>query len=480
MQPRANGSAHAIRSTRPTSDRKQGRMAQALQSQVFLALRAIMGLPYCMRTGWAEVALRLGLVLSTLAVAACAGAPRESASLGAQTSALQGGAVDFSDRAAVGVLVHHPGGRSLCSGALISANVAIVARHCLSEVEVDRTTCGQELGPAVSPLAVEVTTAVTSDRSLPDDGGAVHAVNQIGFVPGGSDACGFDVAFVTLTTPCGPAEATPLVPRETPAQPSESYSALGYGMTCDDAGLERCYLESGTRRRADGLKVACTTDCPRDRVATSEWQGDRGACLGDSGGPALDANGRLIGIAVRGTNDATGNCIEPIYAGMDTWMHTLKQAVRSSADAAGLAVPSWARLGDADVDTGDAPPGEDAGPSRPLSDAGPTLSDATFYKDTGSTTIPYDAADRGANGSAPSAGGAIETADGAALGDGGSSLGTTPEETPVHEGCSCAIEPRKSPYRAGPSSLLLVGLGLSPVRRLRPRRRRTFPLGVRS
>ena len=98
---------------------------------------------------------------------------------------------DSVDRAVVGLLVQRTAGRQTCSGTLIAANLVATARHCISESPPDSVRCGHApLGAAVPPAAIDVTTTLTTDHSLPDDGGAHHAVTAIDLAPGGDDACG--------------------------------------------------------------------------------------------------------------------------------------------------------------------------------------------------------------------------------------------------------------------------------------------------
>jgi hypothetical protein len=98
---------------------------------------------------------------------------------------------------------------------------------------------------------LDVTTTVTTDNSAPDDGGAHHAVVEIHLVPGDDDACGFDLAALVLADVVEAGEAVPMSPRfEPPIADRDPYSAIGFGATCPiSSGQERCYIESGTRRR---------------------------------------------------------------------------------------------------------------------------------------------------------------------------------------------------------------------------------------
>jgi MYXO-CTERM domain-containing protein len=278
-------------------------------------------------------------LLAVLFVSRAACAPSAPApDLASSGAPLQGGSLAATDRASVGLAAWRAGRSYLCSGALVSPNVVLAARHCVTTALITTVTCGAT--PLGSSLSFDQIT-VTTDKSLPDDAGAEHAVKSIAVVSG-DDACGADLAFLVLSDPVSPSEATPYAPRFSPPAPGEPYGAVGYGETCADASSELCYLESGQRRRRDGLAVACVDDCPRDRISVTEWGGEAGLCLGDSGGPALDEQGRLIGIAVRGETDAVGNCTGPVYSLLSSWEAEIRAAVKASAAQAGIELPAWA------------------------------------------------------------------------------------------------------------------------------------------
>src|SRR5262249_135144 len=152
---------------------------------------------------------------------------------------------------------------------------------------------------------------------------------------------GFDLAAIVLADAAGASEAEPIVPRfDPPVRDHETYSALGFGATCSLSSInESCYLQSGTRRRVDGLSVQCAEHCPDWRYAATEFQGDRDLCEGDSGGPALDASGRVIGIGARGSSDADGNCVDGVYVRLSSWRDFLTAVVREAAGDA--AAPAW-------------------------------------------------------------------------------------------------------------------------------------------
>jgi hypothetical protein len=100
------------------------------------------------------------------------------------------------------------------------------------------------------------------------------------------------------------------------------------------------------RRIREGLSIACASDCPGG--AESEWVGEAGVCGGDSGGPALDAGGRLIGVASRGA----AGCVSPTYASLsdEGWGTSLRTAVQNAAADGDSPVPGWAVEADDDDD----------------------------------------------------------------------------------------------------------------------------------
>jgi MYXO-CTERM domain-containing protein len=109
------------------------------------------------------------------------------------------------------------------------------------------------------------------------------------------------------------------------AQIGQKYSAVGFGLP-----------EAGRRMRLDGLQVQCLDDCPPGQInAKREWGGDKGLMSGDSGGPALDLDGRVIGVASR--SDGAVSCYEDLYVARD-W---LRGAMVEIAQETGVALPPW-------------------------------------------------------------------------------------------------------------------------------------------
>ncbi|TNF37402.1 MAG: trypsin-like serine protease, partial [Deltaproteobacteria bacterium] len=254
--------------------------------------------------------------------------------------AISGGYVSSQDTAVVGI-VSFSGGLGICSGSLIMPNLVLTARHCVAPVR-NEVNGGVDcdltyFGSNYSPGQLYVTTTTT----LQQGGQYYHAAREI-ITPTSTAFCGNDVAMVVLDEPIYGDEATPLVPRVDSAivvnapfsAPGEEYYAVGYGVTADDKD------DSGARRRRDDLNATCVeSQCPTYFGMTdTEWLGDTGICSGDSGGPAIDLQDRVIGVVSRGGM----NCSTPIYGSVHAWGDWIKETALHAAQLGGTTPPNWA------------------------------------------------------------------------------------------------------------------------------------------
>jgi len=204
---------------------------------------------------------------------------------------------------------------TICSGIVVAPRVVITARHCVAPIENGPTVdCSvTRFGDTVDPNAVIVGT--TTSGSTPNRQHAVRAV----LVPSDRGFCGNDIAALILTQSVAEAPVMPL--RDQPARKNEEFTAIGFGRDGNE--------KSGTRRRREGLHVSCVGgDCSTTRVTSGEWWGDGAVCDGDSGGPALDIDGRVLGIASRKRDGCSGSVYVDLASSKQFVARALDEAER--------------------------------------------------------------------------------------------------------------------------------------------------------
>jgi MYXO-CTERM domain-containing protein len=236
---------------------------------------------------------------------------------GRLVAAIRGGEPAPADSNVVAV-VNFAGGH--CSGSLLTPHLVLSARHCVADTfDKDAPViCGEtDFRDPDSPGAV----FVVAKPEITSDPADYRALGEIVLPEGvASDLCGTDVVLLVLKEPIE--GIRPLEPRlDVPVAAGEHYSAVGFGVDEAEDGHP-----AGVRKRLDDLQVECSGDqCQFDDIRGNEWLGSGGPCSGDSGGPALDVDGRVIGVVSRGTD----GCGEPVFgdvASRSEWLRA--QAIR--------------------------------------------------------------------------------------------------------------------------------------------------------
>jgi trypsin len=255
--------------------------------------------------------------------------------VGELSQSLVGGQLDRDHDAVLAVVASTRSATSLCTGTLIAPNLVLTAQHCVANIAENQVDCASSrFGDRFDADSLGVAPYATlSGRTR------YFPVAEV-VLPGEGDAlCGHDIALLILGGRFDVAELPAVDPRlDVPAARGESYTAVGFG----DAQAEG---DPGVRRARDGLSVVCgARDCGGGSVLTdSEFVGEESVCEGDSGGPALDASGRVIGVASRGAED----CGIAVYSAVAYWGDWMISTATRAAEIGQYEAPGWAQVEDA-------------------------------------------------------------------------------------------------------------------------------------
>src|SRR5450432_1965900 len=254
-------------------------------------------------------------VIALVSLAACSsGAGSGDAAF--SEDAIVGGHSDTKDAAVVAIDI---GGEALCTGSLIGPRLVLTARHCVSETSeaVDCPAQGSQIEGerAADTFTILVGSDIRTARPV--------AIGQRIITPDSDVLCDHDVALIELDRAV--TGVTPLALGSLSGV--KTVRGVGFGKRGDNADAGKKMTRSN---------VAITSE------SAAEFSVGVLSCNGDSGGPALDSKGRVVGIVSRGGPNCDGPDSQNIYTRADAFHALIDQALgqtgaggASSGNAAG-------------------------------------------------------------------------------------------------------------------------------------------------